>query len=90
MRVNIYCNYNTVSVQMTSIKPDELISMGFNKETALNFIASFVKYINENTYPISALCILYNSENMVITHDKLVGLQDKLRATNAQFIPYRL
>lgn len=71
-------------------KPDELISAGFSKETARDFIASFEKYINENKDSIEALRILYNSENVVITHNMLVDLQDKLRAANAQFTPYRL
>lgn len=70
--------------------PDELISAEFSKETARDFIDSFEKYINENKDTIEALRIIYNSEDAVITHNMLADLQDKLRATNVQFTPYRL
>lgn len=74
----------------TPDKPDELIYAGFSKETARDFISSFEKYINENKDSIESLRIIYNSEDIVITHNMLVDLQDKLRAANAQFTPYRL
>lgn len=58
--------------------PDEVIYAGFSKETARTFIESFEKYLNDNKDSVEALHIIYNSENVVITHDMLCDLRDKL------------
>jgi type I restriction enzyme R subunit len=70
--------------------PDEVIYAGFSKETARSFIDSFEKYVNDNKDSVEALRIIYNSEDIAITHSMLVDLQDKLSLANRQFTPYRL
>lgn len=69
---------------------DEIIYKGFSKETARTFIESFEKYLNENADEIEALRIIYNSEDIVITHSMLVELQDKLISENRLFKPYTI
>lgn len=68
--------------------PDEVIYAGFSKETARTFIESFEKYLNDNKDSVEALRIIYNSENVVITHDMLCDLRDKLISENRLFTPY--
>lgn len=73
---------------ITAPGPDEVIYAGFSKETARTFIENFEKYLNENKDSIEALRIIYNSENVVITHDMLCELRDKLVSENRLFTPY--
>lgn len=67
---------------------DKIIYQGFSKETARTFIESFEKYLSENADKIEALRIIYNSEDIVITHSMLAELQDKLLSENRLFKPY--
>ncbi|MDD3417587.1 MAG: DEAD/DEAH box helicase family protein [Lachnospiraceae bacterium] len=69
---------------------DELLYKGFSKESARKFIDSFEKCLEDNKDSIEALRIIYNSEDVVITHDMLQTLQDKLMAANRLFIPYEI
>lgn len=64
---------------------DEVIYAGFSKESAKAYIDNFEKYLNENRDNIEALRILYNSEDIVITHTMLVELRDRLLAENKQY-----
>lgn len=57
-------------------------------DKANSFIQHFEKYINDNKDSIEALRIIYNSENIVITHDMLFDLQNKLLSENKLFTPY--
>lgn len=68
--------------------PDEVIYAGFSKETARTFIESFEKYLNDNKDSVEALRIIYNSENVVITHDMLCDLKDSSPA-NRYFLRKR-
>ena len=70
--------------------PDEVIFSGFSKETARDFTESFEKYITENKDKIEALRIIYNSENIPITHSMLVELSNKLLAENRLFTPHSI
>ena len=74
----------------TEEDPDKLIYAGFSKETALSFIDNFEKYLNDNKDIIEALRIIYNSEDVVITHSMLVELQDSLLSENRQYSPYQI
>lgn len=69
---------------------DKVLYAGFSKESAKNFIDSFEKCLKDNKDSIEALRIIYNSEDVVITHDMLRILQDKLIAANRLFIPYEI
>lgn len=73
---------------ITAPGPDEVIYAGFSKETARAFIENFEKYLNDNKDSIEALRIIYNSENVIITHDMLCELRDKLVSENRLFTPY--
>lgn len=73
---------------ITAPGPDEVIYAGFSKETARAFIENFEKYLNDNKDSIEALRIIYNSESVVITHDMLCELRDKLVSENRLFTPY--
>ena len=64
---------------------DKVIYAGFSKESAMAYIDHFEKYLNENRDSIEALRILYNSEDLVITHTMLVELRDRLLAENKQY-----
>lgn len=66
---------------------DTVLYTGFSKETARTFIASFEKYIKDNSDTIEALRIIYNIEDTVITYSMLQELQDKLSSQNHQFTP---
>lgn len=69
---------------------DEVLFAGFSKESARKFIDSFEKCLEDNKDSIEALRIIYNSEDVVITHEMLRTLQDKLLAANRLFIPYEI
>lgn len=64
---------------------DKLIYAGFSKETARCFIDNFEKYLEDNKDSIEALRIIYNSEDVVITHSMLVELRDRLLAENRDY-----
>lgn len=70
--------------------PDKLIYAGFSKETAQSFIDNFEKYLNDNKDSIEALRIIYNSEDVVITHNMLVELRDSLLSESRQYSPYQI
>lgn len=74
----------------TEEDPDELIYAGFSKETARTFIQNFEKYINDNKDSIEALRIIYNSEDVLITHTMLVELRDRLLAESKQYGVYQI
>lgn len=74
----------------TEEDPDELIYAGFSKETARTFIENFEKYINDNKDSIEALRIIYNSEDVLITHTMLVELRDRLLAESRQYGVYQI
>ena len=74
----------------TEEDPDELIYAGFSKETAMTFIQNFEKYINDNKDSIEALRIIYNSEDVAITHTMLVELRDRLLAESRQYGVYQI
>ncbi len=77
-------------VVSTEEDPDELIYAGFSKETAKTYIENFEKYINDNKDSIEALRIIYNSEDIVITHTMLVELRDRLLAESRQYGVYQI
>lgn len=74
----------------TEDDPDKLIYAGFSKETAQSFIDNFEKYLNNNKDIIEALRIIYNSEDVVITHSMLVELRDSLLSESRQYSPYQI
>ena len=74
----------------TEDDPDNLIYAGFSKETAQSFIDNFEKYLYENKDGIEALRIIYNSEDIVITHSMLVELRDSLLSESRQYSPYQI
>ena len=69
---------------------DEIIYKGFSIESAKPFIESFENYINAHIDDIEALRILYNEENISITHNMLVDIKDRLINENSLFKPYSL
>ena len=74
----------------TEDDPDKLIYAGFSKETAQSFIDNFEQYLNDNKDSIEALRIIYNSEDVVITHSMLVELRDSLLSESRQYSPYQI
>ena len=70
--------------------PDELLYSGFSKETARTFIDNFEKYLNENKDSIEALRIIYNAQDIIITHSMLIELRDSLLAESKQFGIYQI
>ena len=76
----------SVSVQ----DEDQVIYAGFSKETAKGFIDNFEKYLKDNKDTIEALRIIYNSEDVLITHKMLVELRDRLISENKQYGVYQL
>lgn len=76
----------SVSVQ----DEDQVIYAGFSKETARDFIDNFEKYLKDNKDTIEALRIIYNSEDVLITHKMLVELRDRLISENKQYGVYQL
>lgn len=77
-------------VVSTEDDPDELIYAGFSKETAKSFIENFEKYLDENKDSIEALRIIYNSEDVVITHSMLTELRDRLLSESRQYGVYQI
>ncbi len=77
-------------VATTDEDPDEIIYAGFSKETARTFIENFEKFINENRDSIEALRIIYNSEDVAITHSMLVELRDRLLSESRQYGVYQI
>ncbi len=75
---------------VTAEARDELIYAGFSKETARSFIDNFEKYLDEHKDSVEALRIIYNSEDIVITHRMLLDLRDSLMAENRQYCDYIL
>lgn len=76
-------------VVRTEDDPDKLIYAGFSKESARTFIENFERCLNENRDAIEALRILYNSEDVAITHGMLVDLRDRLLAETGSTVPTR-
>ncbi len=68
--------------------PDRLIYAGFSKETARSYIDNFEQYLNDHRDSIEALRIIYNSEDVLITHSMLVDLRDRLLNESRQFGVY--
>ena len=66
---------------------DELTYTGFSKEESETYIQSFEKYMNEHKDEIEALRIIYNEEDIPITHAMLEDLQAKLLKANGMFKP---
>lgn len=69
---------------------DELIYSGFSKETAKKYIDNFEKYLLDNKDSIEALRIIYNSESVLITHEMLCELRDRLLAESKQYGVYHI
>ena len=67
-----------------------LLYSGFSKETARTFIDNFEKYLDDNKDQIEALRIIYNAEDITITHSMLVELRDSLLAESRQFGIYQI
>ena len=74
----------------TEEDPDEIIYAGFSKETAKSFIENFEKYLDVNKDSIEALRIIYNSEDIVITHSMLSELRDRLLSESRQYGVYQI
>ena len=74
----------------TEEDPDEIIYAGFSKETAKSFIENFEKYLDDNKDSIEALRIIYNSEDIVITHSMLSELRDRLLSESRQYGVYQI
>ena len=72
-------------VVVTQSEQDKVVYSGFSKETAKSVIENFEKYLNDNKDSVEALRILYNSEDVVITHSMLLDLQDSFLAENRQY-----
>lgn len=77
-------------VVTTEDDPDELIYAGFSKETAKSFIENFEKYLEDNKDSIEALRIIYNSEDIVITHNMLTELRDRLLSESRKYGVYQI
>ena len=74
----------------TNEDPDVVIYAGFSKETAKNYIENFEKYLKDNKDSIEALRIIYNSEDVVITHTMLSELRDRLLSESRQYGVYQI
>lgn len=70
---------------VTTDDEDTVLYSGFSKESAKTYIENFEKYINDNKDSIEALRIIYNSEDVQITHSMLLELRDKLLLQDRQF-----
>ena len=77
-------------VVTTEDDPDRLIYAGFSQETARSYIEHFERYITENRDSIEALRIIYNAEDMLITHTMLVELRDRLLMESSHFGVYQI
>lgn len=64
---------------------DTVLYSGFSKESARTYIENFEKYITDNKDSIEALRIIYNAEDLQITHSMLIELRDRLLMENRQF-----
>ena len=64
---------------------DTVLYSGFSKESARAYIENFEKYITDNKDSIEALRIIYNAEDLQITHSMLIELRDRLLMENRQF-----
>lgn len=69
---------------------DELLYAGFSKESAKEYITNFEKYLDDNKDSIEALRIIYNSEDVAITHAILVELRDRLFSESRQYGVYQI
>lgn len=74
----------------TDEDPDTLLYSGFSQEVAKSFIESFEQYINDNRDSIEALRIIYNSDDVIITHTMLTELRDRLLSANRQYGVYQI
>ena len=69
---------------------DRVLYAGFSKESAKSYIENFEKYLENNKDSIEALRIIYNSEDVIITHAMLVELRDRLLAESRQYGVYQI
>ena len=69
---------------------DILLDEGFSKEEAKSYIENFEKYLMDNKDKIEALRIIYNSQNIAITHDMLKDLQTRILEFNPDFRTYKI
>ena len=69
---------------------DIVISEGFSKEEAKSYIESFEQYLDENKDKIEALKIIYNAQNITITHNMLADLQNQILTFNPDFKTSRI
>ena len=76
---------NAGFIKIAVEKTDTLVSAGFSKEQAKQYIDTFEKYLEDNKDEIEALRILYNQEKVAITYTMLKDLEKKLIAYNNQF-----
>lgn len=79
--LEVYAGFVKIAVE----KKDALISAGFSKEQAKQYIEVFEKYLDDNKDEIEALRILYNQEKVAITYSILKDLEKRLIACNNQF-----
>ena len=69
---------------------DKVLYAGFSKESAKSYIENFEKYLENNKDTLEALRIIYNSEDVIITHTMLVELRDRLLAESRQYGIYQI
>lgn len=69
----------------TTDDDDHVLYSGFSQETAKTYIENFEKYLNDHKDSVEALRILYNSEDVQITHAMLVDLRERLLNADPQF-----
>lgn len=69
---------------------DKVLYAGFSKASARTYIENFEKYLEDNKDSIEALRIIYNSEDIVITHEMLIELRDRLLAESRQYGVYQI
>ena len=55
-----------------------------------HILRNFEKYLEDNKDSIEALRIIYNSEDIVITHEMLIELRDRLLAESRQYGVYQI
>ena len=75
---------------IVSSDTDELLYAGFSKESAKDYIDNFEKFLYENKDSIEALRIMYNAEDVLITHTMLSELQERLLAESKQYGVYQV
>lgn len=94
LMTNIQARNKLIEMQkgysVTIEDPDTVTYAGFSKETARTYIDNFEKYLNDNKDSIEALRIIYNAEDILITHKMLVELQGRLLSENKQYGVYQL